>query len=304
MGQFVGKLRNVNNRCPNLKADDLGTIKMSDLRDQNQGKGCVLFVLDPSIEKGSSIKYSYPGDGVYPREMLAINDDWAESDKMYDVANKETADWQAGKKGNNVHIAQWILTSTWQDAAFNYWDIAKNAVTSAAPSLFSKGINQMSPKDFPNVILLDYFGQEMGDSGWDSLTPDVVTLAIGLNYAMLSRNCDFNTDYPPLLDDSPKGGMRSRANIVAKSSKAADYYMNWNGFISGNGTVYDDPLPDALMYTGVPQYALINKTTTDFGNTSSTNATAVNTPVNSPITTPINTSVVNTPAVDTPIVRR
>lgn len=281
MDQFVGKLRGVNNRCLNLN-EDIGTIKMGQLMDQNQGKGCVFFLLDPSLELGKepAVKYHFPADGVYTKDMLNITDDWANSDKMFEVVNKETAHWQSATRLNQVHIAQWIITSTVQDVLFEYWNIAKNAIESAAPSLFSKGVNQMSPHDFPNVILLDYFGQEMSDSSWDSLTPDVVTLVIGLNYVMLSRNCDFNTVAPPLMNDPPTGAARSKVSSMSKSPKDSDYYMNWNGFISGNGTVYDEPLPDALVYTGIPEYALLNMTTTSTTNTSSTNATTSKAPIN------------------------
>jgi hypothetical protein len=98
------------------------------------------------------------------------------------------------------------------------------------PTMYWKGVNNMQPENFPNVLMVDYIVVLVpNEHDWNQVGADIVTLAIGLNLYMVSENCDFSKGRSPLL---PSVSASSRMVTLSAS-------VPWNGIIFANGTNID-----------------------------------------------------------------
>jgi hypothetical protein len=99
--------------------------------------------------------------------------------------------------------------------------------------MYWKGVDNMHPKNWPNVLMVDYIGVLVpNEHDWNQLGADIVTLAIGLNLYMVSENCDFSKGRSPLLPSAS-----SRIALLSAS-------VPWNGIIFANSTKIDYPPTD------------------------------------------------------------
>lgn len=241
MNEFFGKLRGINNRCGNLDTSTaFGKQKASYFMDQNGGKGCVLFLLDPSnIQAG--VPRDSVSDGIYQTQMLPVWDNWSSLPDTAKVANDQTTKWKTvGRSGsfNNDQflIAQWIISA--DPITTTALTIEEMAIQPTNPALYWMGLNNMSPEVFPTVLLIDYIGVVVDERhSWDQLSAELYTLAIGMNLYMISENCDISTQRSPLLPQS-----QAMLFSIESGSKPKQATPVWNGIIYENGTVVDHPI--------------------------------------------------------------
>jgi len=234
MNDFFSKLRAINNRCLNL---DLSTgfqnQKASYFMDKNEGKGCVILMLNGQNLRDDVPKESF-GDGIYSTGRMGVRDMW--SDKMHvdALAPDQINAWRAMKRGGSgdfdqLYIGQWLATP--DAVASTAVGLQAFALQQTNPALYWSGVNSISPDRFPNVILVDYIGvQQRDQTGWDQLSAEMYWLAIGLNLYTISENCDISKRRSPVLRTRGMG-LRSRET-------------RWNGIIFANGTKVDNPPPD------------------------------------------------------------
>ncbi|KAL4820329.1 PLC-like phosphodiesterase [Aspergillus spinulosporus] len=243
---FFTELQKINNRCPNLDTTTkFQRQKASYFMDQNNGNGCVLFLLDGS-NIPSGVPSSSPSDGIYPASAMVVNDHWSNLATTQPVAEDQIAVWSAVSRvspftNDQFLISQWLVSAdALQTTALTIQNIA---IMPTNPALYWAGVNAMSPTKWPNVLLVDYIGVVIPDQfGWNQLSAELYTLAIGLNLYMLSENCDVSEQrsplLPPVAEASKTSAVKSALQKIAPS---------WNGIIFANGTVIDDP-PSNLHY--------------------------------------------------------
>ncbi|KAL6235356.1 hypothetical protein BDW75DRAFT_144158 [Aspergillus navahoensis] len=240
VNKFFTELRNVNNRCSNLDtATKFQRQKASYFMDQNNGNGCVLFLLDSSnIPTG--VPSSSPSDGIYPASAMAVNDHWSNLATTQPVAEDQIAVWSAINRvspftNDQFLVSQWLVSAdALQTTALTIQNIA---IMPTNPALYWAGVNAMSPAKWPNVLLVDYIGVVITDQfAWNQLSAELYTLAIGLNLYMLSENCDVSEQRSPLLPS-----VAETSDTSAAKNSLQKIAPSWNGIIFANGTVVDDP---------------------------------------------------------------
>lgn len=239
--RFIGLLKLVNNRCLNLDTTAENLI-ISKLLNMNEGKGCVLFYLNPT-RPNSDQKWYFPQDGVYSINNMTIKDDWAQQDR-YDRMARHEIDG-IPKARTSIHVMQWLTSSIEINTAAT-WNVKEQAIIGVNPFLYQDAVNAMGQDKYPTVILVDFIGVENynGDE-----VPTLATVALGLNQAIHGSICKTDPGKQKLrgIDGPHHLGARGAAT-------------QWNGFIDINGTKFDDPLPDSILYTGVPTWAWLNRT--------------------------------------------
>ncbi|KAL2211347.1 PLC-like phosphodiesterase [Sarocladium strictum] len=240
MEDFLEHAKKINNRCSDLSFDQDKAIeryKMGDLMGRNNGKGCVLLFLDDQHldHKVPPQKQSSASDGIYPGFALTWHDAWPNKEDTEDVANSAIKAWQVNK-GNRFHVGQWLSTPSAATSTFSY-SLQVIAVLAINPALYWRGVNEIFPDSFPNVLMVDYLGMVvLNEDDWDQLSAELYTLAIGLNLYLISENCDINSMRSPLLPS------RSRSNFRPASSQNP-LVSSWGGIIFANGTTIDHPPP-------------------------------------------------------------
>ncbi len=225
---FFAKLRGVNNRCANLDTSTgFQNQKASYFMDQNQGKGCVLFLLNGHLNGRES-----PADGIYDISRVSLQDHWSNKMQASDMAPDQIATWHSVTRGGSsdygsLLIGQWLVTP--DAVASTAYTLQAFALQPTNPSLYWSGVNGMDPEHWPNVLLVDYVGvQKQNQWSWDQLSAELYTLAVGMNLYMASENCGVATRRAPLL------GRRG----VEEGGEAG-----WNGIMFANGTTLDNPPP-------------------------------------------------------------
>ncbi|KND91669.1 PI-PLC X-box domain-containing protein [Tolypocladium ophioglossoides CBS 100239] len=233
VNQFFGKLKGVNNRCPNLDATPFNQQKASYFMDRNGGKGCVMLLLDGDLT--NDVPHDSVGDGIYETKRMDFSDTWSNLPDTEPLANSQVANWKsAGRSGQFINdrflISQWLVSA---DAVTTTLVSIQNiAILPTNPALYWMGVNNMSPESWPNVLMVDYIGVVVnGQTGWDQLSAEMYTLGIGMNLYMVSENCDISTQRSPLLP-KPKALQNVKVNMLSEP---------WNGIIYANGTVQDTP---------------------------------------------------------------
>ncbi|KAL4935062.1 hypothetical protein BDV06DRAFT_139020 [Aspergillus oleicola] len=230
---FFTELKKINNRCGNLDTNtQFQDQKASYFMDQNNGSGCVLFLLDGgNLQNG--VPSSSVADGLYPASVMTVNDHWSDLSTTQPVAEDQISTWSAINRvspftNDEFLISQWLVSAdALQTTALTIQNIA---IMPTNPALYWAGVNAMSPTKWPNVLLVDYIGVVITDQhAWNQLSAELYTLAIGLNLYMLSENCDVSSDRSPLL---PAAAQKVALQRVAPA---------WNGIIFANGTVVDHP---------------------------------------------------------------
>ncbi|KAI8671681.1 SGNH-hydro domain-containing protein [Fusarium keratoplasticum] len=233
---FFDKLRRINNRCPNLNHENsFETYKMGTLMGQNKGKGCVLIFLntgnlEEKIEEKDRISEK---DGIYNKDSMKLTDAWPNKKNTEDMAEWAVTEWK--KEKTDMYIGQWVVTANYAPGGETR-SILQTSVLATNPALYWRGVNEMSPTAFPNVLLVDYIGNvllNVNEPDWDDLSAEMQVLAIGLNLYMISENCKINSQRPPLLPRDSKSSRLASGRGKAKS---------WNGVVFANGTRFDQPI--------------------------------------------------------------
>ncbi|EXF84119.1 hypothetical protein CFIO01_05622 [Colletotrichum fioriniae PJ7] len=230
--KFFDKLKEINNRCPGLDSG-LQTSKIGDLMDKNDNKGCVLIFLNTQhlskiSDKG---KHTSADDGIYNIGYIDLTDAWPEKEDTREMAEWAIKKWTDKTEGN-FYVAQWLSTPHFWTSTYSY-GLQSIAVLPTNPALYWRGVNEISDKIFLDVILVDYIGMViMNEPGWDALSAELYTLAIGLNLYTISENCDISKRRSPLLP-SPKNLRKPPSPLVSQ----------FNGIIFANGTTIADPPP-------------------------------------------------------------
>ncbi|KAM0339921.1 hypothetical protein ACHAPU_010753 [Fusarium lateritium] len=106
------------------------------------------------------------------------------------------------------------------------------------PALYWRGVNEMTPTVFPNVLMVDYIANVLTttvEPDWDDLSAEMQVLAIGLNLFLVSENCGISSIRPPLLplNNGP-------ARLASRKS-------GWNGVVFANGTRLDKAPPNLRL---------------------------------------------------------
>ncbi|KAK1973960.1 PLC-like phosphodiesterase [Colletotrichum cereale] len=233
--EFFDKLKKINNRCPGLPEINLQNQIIGDLMARNDGKGCVLILINTSRFRDITTPHISPGDGIYNSHAIDWFDSWPNTEDTKDVAefviNSENG-WKK-RNGKQFHVTQWLSTPNFLTSTFSY-SLQEIALLPTNSALYWRGVIDMKPDNYPNVIMVDYIGMVLlNEPQWNSLSAELYTLAIGLNLYMLSENCIMNTRRSPLLP-SRKNSRRPFNPLVA----------DFNGVIFANGTVWDNPPPD------------------------------------------------------------
>lgn len=232
--EFFGKLRGVDNRCPDLDAGvtfDQQTAAY--FMDRNGGRGCVVFLLDGDLK--DDVPHDAVGDGIYDRSRMDFWDNWSDLADTEPMAKDQAAGWKSVGRGGRSRndrflISQWLVSA--DAVTTTVLGIQDMAILPTNPALYWMGVNSMSPESWPTVLLLDYAGVVAGgQTRWDQLSAEAYTLAVGLNLYMVSENCDVSARRSPLLGGGGKGGALAG---------------RWNGVAYANGTVRDAAPAPAL----------------------------------------------------------
>ncbi|KAL4920057.1 PLC-like phosphodiesterase [Aspergillus aurantiobrunneus] len=241
VNNFFTELKKINNRCGNLDTNtQFQDQHASYFMDQNNGAGCVIFLLNgDNLEDG--VTRSSISDGLYPDSQMTVNDHWSDLPTTQPVAEDQISVWSAIDRvspftDDEFLISQWLVSAdALQTTALTIQNIA---IMPTNPALYWAGVNAMSPTKWPNVLLVDYIGVVITDQfSWNQLSAELYTLAIGLNLYMLSENCDVSSQQSALLPS-----VASTTKDTLKRLSPA-----WNGIIYANGTVFDDPPQDLRL---------------------------------------------------------
>lgn len=238
---FFDNLKQINYRCPNLlngSVKAMEQLKMGYLQKQNGGKGCVLIFLDTKNldEKiGSAKDYISHEDGIYHKENdIHWTDAWPDKEDTEEAAEVTIALW---KKKKNFHVGQWLVTPHFLTSTFAY-SLQGIAILPTNPALYWRGVNEMTPENYPNILMVDYIGMVlMNEPDWDELSAEIYTLAIGMNLYMASENCDIDERRSPLLES------KSKSKSMRLAGPGSPLVSSWNGIIFANGTTIDHPPP-------------------------------------------------------------
>ncbi|PKX92852.1 PLC-like phosphodiesterase [Aspergillus novofumigatus IBT 16806] len=231
---FFSQLKKVNNRCGNLNVDvSFEKRTASFFMDQNNGNGCVIFLLDGDLKRN----IERTDDGIYSASRMAFWDYWSEKQETESMANAEIAAWKsvsrtgdASDEKDQFLIGQWLVSAA----------PLSIAIFPTNPALYWAGVNSMSPENWPNVLMVDYIGVILKDQfNWASLGAELYTLAIGLNLYMISENCGISKHRSPLLPHPSSSRMANINSLTRLTSMTKP----WNGIIFANGTVLENPPP-------------------------------------------------------------
>ncbi|KAK0719065.1 PLC-like phosphodiesterase [Apiosordaria backusii] len=229
---FLSKIRGVNNRCPDLDTSvPFQNQPASYFMDRNDGKGCVIFLLNGQNLR--DVPKEAVGDGLYALNRIGLKDHWSNMQNVDAMAPNQIDNFKNLKRGGNgdfnqFHIAQWLVSP---DAiASTTYGLQAFAIQQANPALYWAGVSGMSPEPWPNVMMVDYIGvQQKDQTGWHTLSAEMYWLGIGMNLYVISENCDVNKWKSPLI--------KARELELAGGKE-------WNGIIFANGTVVDQPSPE------------------------------------------------------------
>ncbi|KAM0326924.1 hypothetical protein ACHAQA_006044, partial [Verticillium albo-atrum] len=241
--EFFDKLKSINNRCPDIDlTQPLADHTIGSLMDRNDRKGCVLIFLDTAhlernIAEADRISRK---DGIYQKKDFLWKDHWANKEDTKEVAEFAVDQWKKQPLSNFI-VSQWLSTPHFLTSTFLY-SLQAVAVLPTNPALYWRGVPEITPTQFPNVIMVDYIGQLlMNEQRWDELGGELKTLAIGLNLYTISENCDINKFRSKLL---PKKSSNARLPAAPQDNPLVS---SWNGIIFANGTVIDNPPPTLLV---------------------------------------------------------
>jgi hypothetical protein len=229
---FFTRLKTINNRCGDLD-EGFHNQKASYFMDRNEGAGCVIFLLDGHLDVKTP---NAPADGIYPASYMKFFDNWSEKEDTEALAVDQVADWNTNNRSltstsESFWISQWQVTP--EPTISTLYGLEALAVIPTNPTMYWKGVDNMHPKNWPNVLMVDYIGVLVpNEHDWNQLGADIVTLAIGLNLYMVSENCDFSKGRSPLLPSAS-----SRIALLSAS-------VPWNGIIFANSTKIDYPPTD------------------------------------------------------------
>ncbi|KAL1841550.1 hypothetical protein VTJ49DRAFT_6923 [Mycothermus thermophilus] len=201
--EFFTKLRTIHNRCPDLDTSTgFQNHNASYFMDQNSGRGCVLLLLNGRLP--DNVPQESPKDGIYAFSRIAVRDHWSNKMHARDMAADQVNVWRSVTRGGrddfkDFLISQWLVTP--DPVAATAYTLENFAIEPTNPSLYFHGVNNMDPAHWPNVILVDYIGVVREDQwGWDQLSAELYTLALGLNLYLVSENCEIQKGRPPLIE--------------------------------------------------------------------------------------------------------
>lgn len=206
MDKFYDKLVGINNRCLYLDKG-IESMNIGKLMDMNDGKGCVLLFTKLTGGDYNQPMQNRPDLGIYDETYLNRIDYWANepaTNKMIPKLLDKMKKWERNRTASSeskddlpvngsdpYDILQWQTTDT-------YYSLQVAACSEVNPSLYSYGVNKMSPKIFPTVILQDAVGLTVTDRiKEEDYNPRMQTLAIGMNLYMVSQNCNVSTERAP-----------------------------------------------------------------------------------------------------------
>ncbi|KND90634.1 PI-PLC X-box domain-containing protein [Tolypocladium ophioglossoides CBS 100239] len=140
MQQFFDELKTINNRCISLPEIEFFLIKAGIFMDQNDGKGCVLILLDQANNQYLDTLDSEP-DGIYETRVMLYYDHWADEDTVKQVAANQTEGWNDVQRPGSSN-------GTSQDALYiNQWSVTPDPLDFITTSL-SQYANMMNPTLF------------------------------------------------------------------------------------------------------------------------------------------------------------
>ncbi|KAM3451968.1 hypothetical protein NHJ6243_009470 [Beauveria neobassiana] len=161
--EFYDKLETIHNRCPGDLAGNtpLNELPISTFMYANDGKGCVLLLIDGRFDpKLNGQTFVRPNKGIFfGPPALARSDVWAQEayagrNGIWEVnflRRNLNRDDRSGSQVDNYYIMQWQCTPVLDP-------IQPVAVYESNPTLYYYGLNYMTPKTFPTVILHDAVG--------------------------------------------------------------------------------------------------------------------------------------------------
>lgn len=230
---FLSKIRRVNNRCPNLDTSvPFQNQPASYFMDRNDGKGCVIFLLNGQNLK--DVPKEAVGDGLYAQNRIGVRDHWSNIQDINALAPDQISNWKELKRGGDkdfgqFHIAQWLATPN--AVASTAYSLQGFAIQQVNPALYWAGVAGMSPESWPNVMMVDYIGvQQRDQTSWNMLSAEMYWLGIGMNLYVISENCDVNKLKSPL--------------VKARDLESAGGEKSWNGIIFADGRSINHPSPE------------------------------------------------------------
>ncbi|KAM3538771.1 hypothetical protein ARSEF1564_008314 [Beauveria bassiana] len=217
--EFYDKLETIHNRCPGDLAGNtaLNELPISTFMNANDGKRCVLLLIDGCFDpKLNGQTFVRPDKGIFfGPPALARSDVWAQ---------------EAGSQVDNYYIMQWQCTPVLDP-------IQPVAVYESNPTLYYYGLNYMTPKTFPTVILHDAVGLFRTDQITEKYyDPTMQVFVRGLNLYMVSQNCKVSKSKNPLVRPP---------NRSKKAVAASDHF---DGIIFANGTTLDT-VPNSFCFS-------------------------------------------------------
>lgn len=257
---FLSKIRGVNNRCPNLDTSvPFQNQPASYFMDRNDGKGCVIFLINGQNLK--DVPKEAVGDGLYAQNRIGVRDHWSNIQDINALAPDQISNWKDLKRGGDkdfgqFHIAQWLATPN--AVASTAYSLQGFAIQQVNPALYWAGVAGMSPESWPNVMMVDYIGvQQRDQTSWNMLSAEMYWLGIGMNLYVISENCDVNKLKSPLVktrDLESAGGEKSWNGIIFADGRSIDHpspelhpghtTILRNGTIFANGTVLETTIPN------------------------------------------------------------
>ncbi|OBR10453.1 mutanase [Colletotrichum higginsianum IMI 349063] len=243
--ELFAMLEKINNRCPDLgSSPKFGDRKMGEFMSKNNGRGCVLIMVDHVVAEG--VAGDKTTEGIYrARNHLDFDNNWVEARSVEEVIGKQVEYFTKTNRrrindntGDVLTIAQFQLTP--ELTTSDRYGLEAIAVLPTNPALYYGAVPAMTPYYYPSVFMQDYFGVRLPKAhDWDSLGAEARVLALGLNLYMASENCEVSPGRNPLFK---------------KSSKRRP--APWNGIIFANGTVMNtrpahyDPWRNPVLRAG------------------------------------------------------
>ncbi|KAM3470385.1 hypothetical protein MY5147_006430 [Beauveria neobassiana] len=237
MKEFYDKLETIHNRCPGDLAGNtpLNELPISTFMNANDGKGCVLLLIDGRFDpKLNGQTFVRPDKGIFfGPPALARSDVWAQEayagrNGIWEVnflTRNLNRDDRSGSQVDNYYIMQWQCTPVLDP-------IQPVAVYESNPTLYYYGLNYMTPKTFPTVILHDAVGLFRTDQITEKYyDPTMQVFVRGLNLYMVSQNCKVSKSKNPLVRP-PNRSKKAVAGITSSSD-------HLDGIIFANGTTLD-----------------------------------------------------------------
>ncbi|KAH8714014.1 putative glucan endo-1,3-beta-glucosidase [Beauveria bassiana] len=244
--EFYDKLETIHNRCPGDLAGNtpLNELPISTFMNANDGKGCVLLLIDGRFDpKLNGQTFVRPDKGIFfGPPALARSDVWAQEayagrNGIWEVnflTRNLNRDDRSGSQVDNYYIMQWQCTPVLDP-------IQPVAVYESNPTLYYYGLNYMTPKTFPTVILHDAVGLFRTDQITEKYyDPTMQVFVRGLNLYMVSQNCKVSKSKNPLVRP-PNRSKKAVAGITSVSD-------HFDGIIFANGTTLDT-VPNGFCFS-------------------------------------------------------